>query len=358
MHARLSGSAIVIIAIATSAVLSGPSVAAVFGRDDRTRLPASLKGLERSVGLFFNIKSKTACTAFCVGDAIIATAGHCLAPTQDGAVQDTRAFYFGAPRGDPASFAQIAGHETRTTDQNVRVGRIKLSVKPPIDAALDWAFVRLDRAACKGAVLPVKSTPHDHIVSSEQAGAIFQVAFHRDRQPWPLLLATNCDVTPVIDDVWRAQVERDFASPHLVMFHQCDTAGASSGSPMLVETPTGPIVIGINVGSYVKSRIVEKNGTVIHRAAAQPIANTAVSAQAFKAALEQFVSDTQPQDLVMRSSRAASSGDKGAGIPATDAVPRLPRHNINPAIVKSTTGVAHSRSVDRSTGGRRSTNVP
>ncbi len=51
---------------------------AVFGKDDRTPLPERLKSLEGSVGLLYDQSSRTVCSAFCVGDDIVATAGHCL----------------------------------------------------------------------------------------------------------------------------------------------------------------------------------------------------------------------------------------------------------------------------------------
>ena len=66
-----------------------------------------------------------------------------------------------------------------------------------------------------------------------------------------------------------------------MILHTCDTGGASSGSPLLVETAQGPVVAGINVGTYVQSKVVMQNGQVTHRQRAETVANTAVNASAF-----------------------------------------------------------------------------
>src|SRR5689334_18420350 len=51
---------------------------AVFGTDDRVALPAKYKDVQQKIGLLFNMRSRTVCTAFCVALDVVATAGHCL----------------------------------------------------------------------------------------------------------------------------------------------------------------------------------------------------------------------------------------------------------------------------------------
>ncbi len=51
---------------------------AVFGKDQRKRLPRRYKKLDRQIGLLHNPRTNTLCTAFCVGPDMIATASHCL----------------------------------------------------------------------------------------------------------------------------------------------------------------------------------------------------------------------------------------------------------------------------------------
>src|SRR5690349_1075459 len=60
---------------------AGPSLVervAVFGADDRQPVPSKYQATAQSIGVLFNNQTRTVCTAFCVGDAIIATAAHCL----------------------------------------------------------------------------------------------------------------------------------------------------------------------------------------------------------------------------------------------------------------------------------------
>src|SRR5436305_5504408 len=62
---------------------SGPVAipVAVFGSDDRTPTPAKYKDVHEKIGLFFNLRRRTVCTALCLARDVIATAGHCLPAT-------------------------------------------------------------------------------------------------------------------------------------------------------------------------------------------------------------------------------------------------------------------------------------
>ena len=75
-------------------------------------------------------------------------------------------------------------------------------------------------------------------------------------------------------------------TPDQMILHQCDTGGASSGSPMLLESPEGVAVVGINVGTYVQSKIISQNGQVTQRGKSETVANTAVNARVFAARIE------------------------------------------------------------------------
>jgi protease YdgD len=56
----------------------------------------------------------------------------------------------------------------------------------------------------------------------------------------------------------------------------------------LVDGPAGPAVVGINIGTYVQSRVLTQKGQVIHRSRSESIANTAVATAAFQAAVRTF----------------------------------------------------------------------
>jgi protease YdgD len=83
---------------------------------------------------------------------------------------------------------------------------------------------------------------------------------------------------------WPA-IARDFEDADRLVLHTCDTGGASSGSPLLIDGPNGPTVVAINVGTYVQSRVLMQDGVVVHRYAADNVANTAVNALSFQASL-------------------------------------------------------------------------
>ena len=55
---------------------------AVFGADDRTLLPARLTQLENKIGMLYEPRSRSVCTAFCIGEDTVATAAHCLFRTR------------------------------------------------------------------------------------------------------------------------------------------------------------------------------------------------------------------------------------------------------------------------------------
>jgi protease YdgD len=44
-----------------------------------------------------------------------------------------------------------------------------------------------------------------------------------------------------------------------------------------LDTADGPVVVAINVGTYVQSKVIMQNGEVVHRFKASEIANTAVA---------------------------------------------------------------------------------
>ncbi|MCC0010250.1 MAG: peptidoglycan-binding protein [Hyphomicrobiaceae bacterium] len=63
-----------------------------------------------------------------------------------------------------------------------------------------------------------------------------------------------------------------------MLLHTCDTEAASSGSPLLIQGADGPEVVGINVGTYVRSRVITHDGRIVQRLETKAVANTAVLA--------------------------------------------------------------------------------
>ncbi len=269
----------------------GPSLVqpvAVFGADERAPLPAKYKDVQEKMGLLFSLRSRTVCTAFCVAPNIIATAGHCLHRTIGERPPRLADFWFARNYDTVRDYARIAGHANGAMAQHVMSGSMSLNIRPPIDATRDWALVRLARPACRKGALAIRVLPVEQLMAEAGAKRVFQISYHRDFTPWRLAYSRPCGVARDFDGASWAPIGQDFANPEQLLLHTCDTGGASSGSPLLLDTAHGPEVVGINVGTYVQSKVLMQDGKVTQRLKADTVANTGVSTAAFAAKLEAF----------------------------------------------------------------------
>jgi hypothetical protein len=123
---------------------------AVFGKDDRRRLPKRLSALQDGIGVLFSVRDKSLCSAFCVGDDMIATAAHCFYRTAQEPLPDIRHFVFGRIREEIRTHTRIAGFQSGSSPQNVLSGSMRLRIRPPIEATRDWALARLAKPLCRG----------------------------------------------------------------------------------------------------------------------------------------------------------------------------------------------------------------
>jgi hypothetical protein len=265
-----------------------PQPVAVFGADERVLLPRAYRSLKDKMGLLFNPRSHMVCTAFCVTPDTVATAGHCLFRIAGENAPRISDFWFARNYDAVRDYARVAGHTTGAASQHVLSGAATLNMRPPIDATKDWALVRLERAICTLGVLPLRPMSTEQIIEAASAKQVFQVSYHRDFTPWKLALGKPCTVARNFDDVEWKTIAEDFSDPDSLLLHTCDTGGASSGSPLLLDTDKGPEVIGINVGTYVQSKVETLDGEVVHRFKSETVANTGVNASAFASKLEVF----------------------------------------------------------------------
>jgi protease YdgD len=261
---------------------------AVFGTDDRIALPAKYKDVQQKIGLLFNMRSRTVCTAFCVAPDVVATAGHCLHRTLGERAPQLADFWFARNYDATRDYARISGHANGTAAQQVMSGSMSLNVRPPIDATKDWAMVRLSRPICAKGVLPIRALPLEQIMAHASANRVFQISYHRDFTPWRLAYSRPCGVAKSFETADWGTIAQDFSDSSHLLLHTCDTGGASSGSPLLLDTANGPEVIGINVGTYVQSKVVMQDGKVTQRLKADTVANTGVSAAVFADKLALF----------------------------------------------------------------------
>ncbi len=247
-----------------------------------------MKDLQDKVGLLFNMRTRSVCTAFCVAPDVIVTAGHCLHRTGGEPPPRLSDFSFSPNYEARRGATRLAGAATGHAAQFVLAGAATLNVRPPIEATKDWALVRLEQNACSKGVLPVRAVPTEQVLQDAAQGRVFQVAYHRDFQPWRLAYSKPCSVQRNFPPSEWPTIAQDFTDPANLLLHTCDTGGASSGSPLLREGPDGPEVIGISVGTYEESKVEIESGRVVKRSKSTIVANTGVNALVFAAKLDLF----------------------------------------------------------------------
>jgi hypothetical protein len=260
----------------------------VFGGDQRVPLPQSMREAGSKLGVLYDSRSHSVCTAFCVASDVVATAAHCLYRTSGESPLRLSDFAFRLHGGNAP--ARIAGAEAGAAELNVTSGSTRLNVHPPIDATRDWALVRLAQPACKGGAFKLSRRPVVEVMTLADQGHLFNIAYHRDLPKWEPMLNEGCAVRRNFEDADWPTIKRDFAEPEQLLLHTCDTGAASSGSPLLVDGSDGPEVVGINVGTYVQSKVIMLNGEVLHRFRSDDVANTGVNSLAFASALDAFLS--------------------------------------------------------------------
>ncbi len=256
---------------------------AVFGKDQRKGLPRNYKKLDRSIGLLHNPRTNTLCTAFCVGPDIIATASHCLFGHRKRNKLYISSFLFKLKsRGAKHQlFSKMAGYRRTQSQQYIISGTTHLNRKPPIGAARDWALIRLAQPACRNGWLKTRPLSLGILETAARNNKIFQVAYHMDFRNWQKAYSRSCSIHRSFGGLSWKNIKKHFSSPRSLILHQCDTGEASSGSPLLMDTPDGPVVVGINVGTYQQREVIVKNGRILRRSRFKTIANTGVSAGAF-----------------------------------------------------------------------------
>lgn len=273
-------------------------------------LASGQRALRDNIGVLEHRATGSVCTAFCVAHDIIATAGHCVVGTtsQPGSRPDLLRFRRDSARG---SLASIAGADRGTSSASILTGADRLNTRPPINAPADWALLRIDRAACPAGGFKISSQSRQEITATAAQGGIYQVAYHRDLAHWKLAIANPCALQGNTRSREWESVSRDFEDAQNLLLHTCDTESASSGSPLLVEGADGPEVVAINVGTYVRSRVIMHDGEIVQRLASEIIANTALLAAPLLPRIEALANNdiiTARQALARVQERLADKG--------------------------------------------------
>jgi Trypsin len=262
--------------------------AAVFGREDRTDLPERLSPLEGKIGMLYEQSTQTLCTAFCVSKGVIATAAHCLFQPKNNKLPDLNEVNFRLSYGKTYQTSGITDRHTPFVKNNIAVGTTEFNNEPPLSAPKDWALIRLERPICRFGYLKIDARPVSELIEKSNDGKVFQVAYHWDWKHWQLAYSRPCKVSRDFDQIkWRF-IKQHFINAHELVLHDCDTGGASSGSPILMETdsPDGPVAVAINVGTYTRTRILLREGRIVKRLKPDIIANTGVDGTAFNPVIQ------------------------------------------------------------------------
>jgi Putative peptidoglycan binding domain/Trypsin len=256
---------------------------AVFGADERVDMPEQYSALEGKIGMLYEQSTQTLCTAFCVGKDIIATAAHCLFQPKNNKLPDLNEVTFRLSYGKVYQSSGISGRHTAFTKNSIAVGTTAFNNEPPLSAPKDWALAKLERPICRFGFLKVESRPVQDLIDKSKENKIFQVAYHWDWKHWQLAYSTPCQISRDFDQIkWRF-IRQHFVSYNELVLHDCDTGGASSGSPLLLDTGSadGPSAVAINVGTYTRTRILLREGRIVKRMKPDIIANTGVNGSAF-----------------------------------------------------------------------------
>jgi hypothetical protein len=265
---------------------------AIFGSDDRREVPDTLSALEGKIGMLYEQSTQTLCTAFCVGKDIIATAAHCLFQPKNNRLPDLEDVTFRLNYGKTFQTAGIFGRRTPFTKNYIAVGTTTFNNEPPLSAPRDWALVKLERPICRFGVLKVDPRPVPELIKQSEENKIFQVAYHWDYEHWKLAYSTPCRIQRDYEQIkWRF-IRQHFIDYDQLLLHNCDTGGASSGSPLLLtsEIPSVPIAVAINVGTYTRTRLLMRKGQVSKKLDPDIIANTGVNGTAFNHVIAQMES--------------------------------------------------------------------
>ena len=199
------------------------------------------KDVQEKIGLLFSLRARTVCTAFCVAKDVVATAGHCLLPDAGERPPRLGDFWFARNYDAVRDIARIAGHANGTAAQQRHVG-LDEPQRAPADRGdartgrwCAWRGRSARRACCRCACCRSSRSWRRPRPSACSRSPIIATT-RRGSSP----TAQPCGVAKSFETRTGATIAQDFSDPEVLILHTCDTGGASSGSPMLLDTADGP----------------------------------------------------------------------------------------------------------------------
>ncbi len=241
--------------------------------------------IANKVGVLKVANGASQCTAFCVSESLIATAGHCILDGDANArsIATELSFHLQQARLTPPNADPNGGnHLRRSSSIHARVaGGTRISLRKPIEAEQDWAVLQLATPICRQGGLAFATAEElanaRHDAKTRTSIARFSLRGDGSHEATWQPCATRTNPLANTDHTYR----QDFLKPEGLLFHSCDGGAFASGAPLVVATHTGPKVLAMHVGTYVRSRVFQQNNAVLHRLSSRTIANIAVRAAEF-----------------------------------------------------------------------------
>jgi tetratricopeptide (TPR) repeat protein len=276
--------------------------AGIFGQDDRQAVPARHAALAKSIGQMETRVGSAVfqCTVFCLAENVVATAAHCLfEPKLRGHLAKAS---IAIGQGSERRVTTIHGRSEEAAQWSIIAGTVAVgSERVAGNSARDWAVVRLAEPACKERALALADAT-DVVPAWRRLlrDGVFILGFHGDKDRRVLRHSGDClnRAQPLETDItwWIYTVSEQNAGA--ILPHRCDAYQGSSGAPVLVVTPEGVRVAGINVAVQRPTRTPSAAAFLANQAAA----NRAVAAWDL-AGLVELVG--QPPEIVPRESLRA-----------------------------------------------------
>lgn len=269
----------------------------LWGADTRTPVPARLGYIKPMVGrLVSEVGEGIVCTAFCVGDDIVATASHCLfSANRTRSRVPLSSFHVDFADRDKLASSTIAGKDEASKQWNVVAGTTHFPVHSPLYNARDWALLKLAAPICRRRQIEVVPIPKtQELLKLVHGKKLFTIGYMVHSHGIELLYSGNCETTPtlaLLRKVW-AVVRSQFVDPENIIPHRCGFAPGASGSPVLAEIEGRVVVIALNNGTVpvpaylLIGKSPEQQRKIIR--AMPEAANIAVSAMSFKMQIEQL----------------------------------------------------------------------
>lgn len=220
---HMISAALVVMAVAL--VLGPVARGAIIDADDRQRLPADLRGLFGGVGLIFSQATGDAGTgALVVRRDVVVTAAH----------------LFFRPDGSPAapleSWRFLVGDLVDGPFETFYVRALYTPSGRPFaaDGENDIAILHLDRPL-PTAIQPL-DLPRRWGGLADYDGQAYLVGFHADRDQALAPQISPCRLRGRGVATWL------YGGDHPLVYHDCDTAGHSSGAPLIVLEDGLPVL--------------------------------------------------------------------------------------------------------------------